>query len=108
MKLEYNISIFTILGECSCVKTEVDVAYVAQGGKALINWKEPKLKCPTGVDPTEISKDVSPDLSPPAEFKHGLHTVTYTIRYKRSPGEDFQTRKCPVEIAVEGEWKHLK
>ena len=77
-------------------------AFVHQGGKAVINWIKPSLKCPSDHNATIESEDVQPPgVSPPSEFGVGKHTVTYTYGYRR--GTKVQKLKChAVEINVAG------
>lgn len=85
--------------ECLCDNVQKR-AFAVQGGKALINWVKPTLKC-TSDRQTELdSEEVDPPVSPPQEFGVGRHTVKYTYRYMT------ETRvlqeSCSVIVNVEG------
>jgi hypothetical protein len=85
---------------CSETITTVKV-FVPQGGKAVINWIKPSLKCSSGGKATIESEDVQPPgVSSPSEFGVGKHTVTYTYGYRR--GTKVVKLQCPIKIDVTG------
>jgi hypothetical protein len=88
-------------GECGCSGTITANVFAAQGGKAVINWEVPTLKCASGRQAVIKSTDVQPPgVSPPSEFGVGMHRVTYTYGYLR--GTKVVKQQCPVEIDVAG------
>ena len=89
-------------GQCVCSETITTVkVFVPQGGKAVINWIKPSLKCSSGGKATIESEDVQPPgVSSPSEFGVGKHTVTYTYGYRR--GTKVVKLQCPIKIDVTG------
>ncbi|CAB3990655.1 Hypothetical predicted protein [Paramuricea clavata] len=87
-------------GQCGCSGAiTAKVFRAAQGGKAVINWEVPTLKCASGRQAVIKSTDVQPPgVSPPAAFGVGNHTVTYTYDYRR--GTKVVRLQCPIKINV--------
>ena len=95
------VTLISFAGECTCDKLE-GFGFAALGGKATITWEEPKLKCASGREARIESRDVSPNVRPPAQFRAGSNTVMYTYRYLRGTKE--VPLKCPVDIFVQSKW----
>jgi hypothetical protein len=89
-------------GQCVCSETITTVkVFVPQGGKAVINWIKPSLKCSSGGKATIESEDVQPPgVSSPSEFGIGRHTVTYTYGYLI--GCRVVKVQCSIEINIRG------
>jgi hypothetical protein len=88
-------------GECGCSGGIIAKAFVSQGGKAVIDWEIPSLKCASARQAVIQSEDVQPPgVSPPSEFGVGMHTVTYTYGYLR--GTMVVKQQCPIEIDIRG------
>jgi hypothetical protein len=84
-----------------CPGTITAYVFAAQGGKAVIDWEVPTLKCSSGRQTVIKSTDVQPPgVSPPAEFGVGMHRVTYTYGYLR--GTKVVKQQCSIEIDVAG------
>ena len=73
---------------------------MAPGGKALIPWTEPTLKCASGREAELESKVVVSPYSSPHEFGVGDHTITYTYNYLR--GSRVVPQTCSVKFHVNG------
>jgi hypothetical protein len=98
---EQTLTPVSFSGECGCSGTMTAKAFVPQGGKAVINWEIPTLKCASGRQAIIKSQDVQPHcISPPSEFGVGKHTVTYTYGYLS--GTKVVYLQCPIEINITG------
>lgn len=86
-------------GKCLCDNIETH-AFATQGGKALINWVKPTLKCTSGRHTKLHSEEVGPPVSSPQEFGVGHHTVKYTYRYMRETR--LLEEKCSLIVNVNG------
>jgi hypothetical protein len=87
--------------KCECSGAITAEAFVPQGGKTLIDWEIPSLKCSSGRKAIIKSHDVQPPcFSPPLEFGVGRHTVTYTYGYLR--GTKVVKLQCSIEIDIIG------
>ncbi|CAB4039533.1 Hypothetical predicted protein, partial [Paramuricea clavata] len=84
---------------CECSGVITTKAFAPQGGKAVINWNKPSLKCSSGREAIIKSQDVQPPcFSPPLEFGVGRHGVTYTYGYQS--GTKVVKLQCPIEIDI--------
>ena len=95
------ISFSVIITNCECSGAITAKAFAPQGGKAVINWEKPSLKCSSGRKATIKSEDVQPPcFSSPLEFGVGRHGVTYTYGYLN--GTKVVKLQCPIEIDIIG------
>jgi hypothetical protein len=98
---EQTLTPVSFSDECECSGAITTKAFVPQGGKAVINWEKPSLKCSSGRKATIKSEDVQPPcFSPPLEFGVGRHGVTYTYGYLS--GTKVVKLQCPIEIDIIG------
>jgi hypothetical protein len=90
-----------MITNCECSGAIAAKAFAPQGGKAVINWEKPSLKCSSGRKATIKSEDVQPPcFNPPLEFGVGRHGVTYTYGYQS--GSKVVKLQCPIEIDIIG------